>query len=157
MEEESALATEFAASDAKPVQDARDEAENFNDPKWNPDPIDAPPGEPCGHPDGCCTKLTGYLRLSQEQRKRRDSDVGQHLRYERCLHQGVTGAVSATLACASELRSSQGGRTRLTICCDRKREVFTDAARAPLTAKYDCDLPCPFRRGELGWLRCHDL
>lgn len=55
MEEESALATEFAASDAKPVQDARDEAENFNDPKWNPDPIDAPPGESRARLDGFCT------------------------------------------------------------------------------------------------------
>lgn len=45
MEEENALAEEFAASDARPVQDAKDAAENFNDPKWVPDPVDAPPGE----------------------------------------------------------------------------------------------------------------
>lgn len=47
MEEENALAAEFAASDAQPVQDARDEAENYNETKWVPDPVDAPPGEWC--------------------------------------------------------------------------------------------------------------
>lgn len=36
---------ELAASDAKPVHDSRDEAENFSDAKWVPDPIDAPAGE----------------------------------------------------------------------------------------------------------------
>lgn len=45
MEEESVLAKELNAFDAKPVHDASHEAENFNDPRWTPDPIDAPPGE----------------------------------------------------------------------------------------------------------------
>ena len=54
-ESENALAEEFAATataDGRPVhtvQDAsRDEAENYNDPKWVPDPVDAPVGELCG-------------------------------------------------------------------------------------------------------------
>ncbi|SCV70983.1 BQ2448_3745 [Microbotryum intermedium] len=42
IEEGNELVKELAASDAKPVQDAKDEAENYNDPKWTPDPIDAP-------------------------------------------------------------------------------------------------------------------
>ncbi|KAK4057900.1 hypothetical protein OIO90_001119 [Microbotryomycetes sp. JL221] len=42
MEEESALAAELKAADAKPLHDAGHEAENYNDPKWTPDPVDAP-------------------------------------------------------------------------------------------------------------------
>lgn len=44
IEEGNELVEELAASDAKPVHDSKDEAENFNDPKWVPDPIDAPAG-----------------------------------------------------------------------------------------------------------------
>ncbi|BGP47200.1 hypothetical protein JCM10450v2_003052 [Rhodotorula kratochvilovae] len=36
------LFEELASSDARLVSDARDEAENYNDPKWTPDPVDAP-------------------------------------------------------------------------------------------------------------------
>ncbi|GAA6046446.1 hypothetical protein JCM3770_004928 [Rhodotorula araucariae] len=36
------LFEELASSDARLVSDARDEAENYNDPKWAPDPVDAP-------------------------------------------------------------------------------------------------------------------
>ncbi|SCZ98465.1 BZ3500_MvSof-1268-A1-R1_Chr7-1g09159 [Microbotryum saponariae] len=42
IEEGNELVKELAISGAKPVQDAKDEAENYNDPKWTPDPIDAP-------------------------------------------------------------------------------------------------------------------
>ncbi|KAK4055575.1 hypothetical protein OIV83_000121 [Microbotryomycetes sp. JL201] len=42
MEEESALAAELKAANAKPLHDAGHEAENYNDPKWTPDPVDAP-------------------------------------------------------------------------------------------------------------------
>ncbi|KAL8292852.1 hypothetical protein RQP46_000546 [Phenoliferia psychrophenolica] len=42
IEEGNELVAELVATDARPLQDARDEAENFNDPKWTPDPIDAP-------------------------------------------------------------------------------------------------------------------
>lgn len=45
IEEGNELVEELAASDAKPVHDPRGEAENFNDPKWTPDPVDAPAGE----------------------------------------------------------------------------------------------------------------
>ena len=44
IEEGNELVAELVATDARPLQDARDEAENFNDPKWTPDPIDAPLG-----------------------------------------------------------------------------------------------------------------
>ena len=44
IEDGNELIKELAASDAKPVQDARDDAENYNDPKWAPEPIDAPAG-----------------------------------------------------------------------------------------------------------------
>ncbi|KAI5480345.1 anaphase-promoting complex subunit 2 [Pseudohyphozyma bogoriensis] len=43
IEEGNELVAELAASDAKVVRDSKDEAENFNDPKWTPDPVDAPP------------------------------------------------------------------------------------------------------------------
>ncbi|GAA5889699.1 hypothetical protein JCM8208_001101 [Rhodotorula glutinis] len=36
------LFEELVNSSARLVSDARDEAENFNDPKWTPDPVDAP-------------------------------------------------------------------------------------------------------------------
>jgi anaphase-promoting complex subunit 2 len=44
IEEGNELVEELAASDAKQVHDSKDEAENYNDPKWTPDPVDAPPG-----------------------------------------------------------------------------------------------------------------
>jgi anaphase-promoting complex subunit 2 len=44
IEEGNELVAELAASDARLVSDAKDEAENYNDPKWTPDPVDAPPG-----------------------------------------------------------------------------------------------------------------
>ncbi|KAM0747435.1 hypothetical protein T439DRAFT_359225 [Meredithblackwellia eburnea MCA 4105] len=43
IEEGNELVAELAATDARPLHDARDEAESFNDPKWTPDPVDAPP------------------------------------------------------------------------------------------------------------------
>ncbi|GAA5986672.1 hypothetical protein JCM10908_003852 [Rhodotorula pacifica] len=43
IEEGNPLFVELSSSDAKLVSDSRDEAENFNDPKWTPDPVDAPP------------------------------------------------------------------------------------------------------------------
>lgn len=45
IEEGNPLFVELSSSDAKLVSDSRDEAENFNDPKWTPDPVDAPPSE----------------------------------------------------------------------------------------------------------------
>lgn len=42
IEEGNELVAELASSDARLVQDSKDEAENFNDPKWTPDPVDAP-------------------------------------------------------------------------------------------------------------------
>lgn len=45
IEEGNDLVAELVASDAKPVSDSREEAENYNDPKWVPDPTDAPLGE----------------------------------------------------------------------------------------------------------------
>ncbi|GJN89751.1 hypothetical protein Rhopal_002740-T1 [Rhodotorula paludigena] len=42
IEEGNPLFDELVSGDAKLVSDARDEAENFNDPKWTPDPVDAP-------------------------------------------------------------------------------------------------------------------
>ncbi|KWU47479.1 hypothetical protein RHOSPDRAFT_30906 [Rhodotorula sp. JG-1b] len=43
IEEGNPLFVELSSGDAKLVSDSRDEAENFNDPKWTPDPVDAPP------------------------------------------------------------------------------------------------------------------
>lgn len=45
IEEGNPLFVELSSSDAKLVSDSRDEAENYNDPKWTPDPVDAPPSE----------------------------------------------------------------------------------------------------------------
>ncbi|GAA5869819.1 hypothetical protein JCM3774_000505 [Rhodotorula dairenensis] len=43
IEEGNPLFVELSSSEAKLVSDSRDEAENYNDPKWTPDPVDAPP------------------------------------------------------------------------------------------------------------------
>lgn len=42
IEDGNPLFVELRNSDAKLVSDSRDEAENYNDPKWTPDPVDAP-------------------------------------------------------------------------------------------------------------------
>lgn len=42
IEEGSELVDELAVTEARAVHDQRDEAENFNDTQWTPDPIDAP-------------------------------------------------------------------------------------------------------------------
>lgn len=80
MEEENALAEEFAASDAKPVQDAKDAAENYNDPKWVPDPVDAPPGEFAVCRSGCraSEELIRPYGLA-EFRKSKSADIIQLL------------------------------------------------------------------------------
>lgn len=45
IEEGNPLFEELTTSDAKLVSDSKDEAENYADQKWLPDPADAPPGE----------------------------------------------------------------------------------------------------------------
>ncbi|PRQ75028.1 Cullin homology [Rhodotorula toruloides] len=42
IEEGNPLFEELVSTDAKLVSDSRDEAESYNDPKWTPDPVDAP-------------------------------------------------------------------------------------------------------------------
>ncbi|BGP31162.1 hypothetical protein JCM10296v2_002926 [Rhodotorula toruloides] len=42
IDEGTALFEELVSTDAKLVSDSRDEAESYNDPKWTPDPVDAP-------------------------------------------------------------------------------------------------------------------
>ncbi|BGP23807.1 anaphase-promoting complex subunit 2 [Rhodotorula toruloides] len=42
IEDGNPLFEELVSTDAKLVSDSRDEAESYNDPKWTPDPVDAP-------------------------------------------------------------------------------------------------------------------
>lgn len=123
MEEENALAEEFAASDARPVQDAKDAAENFNDPKWVPDPVDAPPGESLrlAWPNlvGAdlsreAVKLTlncSYRRVPQIQVGRHYPTSRQHLRYQGRLHQRVASSSRAEVARRQGIRAESGGES----------------------------------------------
>lgn len=80
IEEGNPLFVELSSSDAKLVSDSRDEAENFNDPKWTPDPVDAPPSEHLSSSRTLTRHLTRCsFRLPQVEGSRRDSAPGQHL------------------------------------------------------------------------------
>jgi anaphase-promoting complex subunit 2 len=65
--------------DAPPVQDSKDAAEDYNDPKWMPDPIDAPIGT-------SCSRTIRHMLLTESRgngvadfRKSKGSDIIQSL------------------------------------------------------------------------------
>ena len=131
----------------QPLQQAH--VDDYGDPNWEPEPIDAGPGKFNGviERDHNCANVDPG-RISRQQTKRHYKHARQHLRFQRALCEGATSPVGTTFACHHRWKL----RPRGTSICRSRRPLLSLRYHLSVASKYR-DSQNPLRGSSTAGLR----